>query len=393
VESVLDGTIQREGELIRVSVRLIKVDDGSTLWAETFDEKFTYIFALQDSISKKVARSLLANLTNAQEQQLTSHSTANAEAFEAYQLGVYFWNKRTKVELEKAVGYFTKAVELDPNYGLAYAMLADSHNMLHYYGFAESAKEAIESSERAAAKSLAIDETIAEAHIAMSYVHLRKNRDAKQAKISLERAIALSPYNPAARIRYGWQLLREGKLPEASEQMQVAQENDPISAVSNSAYCSVLMLRRQNQEALKFCSKAAELQPEMPALKVQLGVAKFLNGFNDEAIDLLRDASKTESLSFEAKTNLAFILAKLGRTAEAEAEYAQLLAHPDAKEKLPELALAAFALQKTEDAHRFMNEMIGFGYRQPLSIVADPLWLDVLEDPKMRQLAEKLDIF
>jgi TolB-like protein/DNA-binding winged helix-turn-helix (wHTH) protein/thioredoxin-like negative regulator of GroEL len=386
VDSVLEGTVQRDGEQVRISLRLIRTYDGKTLWAETFDEKFTDIFALQDSISVKVANSLSLNLSNQQKEQMASNSTPKPEAYEAYQLGIYFWNKRSKEDLEKATGYFQKAVEIDDRYALAYAMLADSYNMTVYYGFTDKSREILNKAEEAAKKSLALNDSLPEGHIAMSYIQLVKNDNTEASVRSLERAIELSPYNPTARIRYGWQLLRQGKIEETYQQMRIAQENDPLSPVSNSAVCSMLMLKRNYPEALKYCEKAVELQPSTPLVKVQLASVYFLNEKPDEAVDILKTEIQNERNKYDALAGLAYIYAKTGKIDEAEEIYEQLKKDKEISHKYSDLALVAFVLGKKEESLGYLKEMLDRYRKPPLAMLSDPYWEEILKDEDFRQL-------
>lgn len=386
VDSVLEGTVQREGELVRVSVRLIKVNDGTTLWADTFDEKFTHIFALQDSISSKVAKALSFNLSSNQEEQITVQTTSNTDAYQAYQLGIYFWNKRTKEDLEKAVSYFQKAVQIDENYALAYAMLADSYNMLFYYGFAEDKKETIEKADEAAKKALELNDSLPETHIAISYIQIAKYKDLDSALKSLERAIQLSPYNPTARIRYGWQLLRLGEMDKALEQMKIAQTNDPLSQVSNSALCSMLLLKRNYPEALKYSEKAVELQPNAPMVKLQLASVYFLNGRTDEAVSILKEESQKPYTKYDSIAGLAFIYAKTGKTKEAEELFLQLKNNKVNLSQYSDLALIAFTLGKKQEAMGFFKMMVEKNKQIPLSIISDPYWEEVFKDEEFKKL-------
>jgi DNA-binding winged helix-turn-helix (wHTH) protein/TolB-like protein len=175
VDAILEGIIQRDGELVRVTLHLTSVRDGKSLWAETIDEKDANIFALQDAIADKIVQSLAFKLTPEQRKLLAERPTNNREAFEAYQLGVYLWNTRTQENLQKARKYFEKAIELDPEFAGAYAMLADTLNLIGYYGHAnreELYKEAYDN----AAQALALDDSLAEPFIALAAVHLyRKN--------------------------------------------------------------------------------------------------------------------------------------------------------------------------------------------------------------------------
>ncbi len=380
VDSVLEGTVQRDGEWVRVSVRLIKITDGSTIWADTFDERFTNIFALQDSISTKVAKSLVTNLSKSQEQQLVTRETSSPEANQAYQLGVYFWNKRTKEDLEKAVNYFRQAIDFDNNYALAYAMLADSYNMLVYYKFTDDSAGFINEADEAAKKALSLNNSLGEGYIALSYVQIAKYKDYEAATKSIERAVQLSPNNPTARIRYGWQLLRQKNVEGTYEQMRVAQENDPLSPVSNSALCSVLIIKRNYPEALRYCEKTVELQATAPFVKIQLSSAYFLNGKNDEAISILKSELNSERYKDDAKAALAYIYAKLGKTKEAEEIYVQLKKDKQISKKYGDLALVAFTLGKKTEALEFFKEMVGPSKMLSPTLRYDPFWEDIFKD-------------
>ena len=139
VDTVLEGTVQRENNRVRVSVQLINVADGSSVWADNFDENFSDIFTVQDSISTEGRSGVLEiNLTHDERELLADRATSNPEAYEAYQFGVYFGNTRSKEGSEKAVSYFQQAIALDPKYAQAYALLADTYNMLGYYRYADS---------------------------------------------------------------------------------------------------------------------------------------------------------------------------------------------------------------------------------------------------------------
>src|SRR6185369_12131352 len=132
VESVLEGSIQKLSDRIRVTVRLVKVADGTSLWAETFDENLSDIFELQDSISERVASALAVRLSTPERERITKRYTESSEAYQLYQKGRYFWNKRTQDGLKKGIDFFEQAIKKDPNYALAYAGLADSYLVANF---------------------------------------------------------------------------------------------------------------------------------------------------------------------------------------------------------------------------------------------------------------------
>ncbi len=163
VETVLDGSIQRAGDRVRLTIQLLRVADGKQLWTDKFDERFTNILAVEDSISEKVAQALALRLTPGGKKLLTKHYTDNADAYELYLKGHYLWSKRTEQDLKNSIKYFQQAIDLDPNYALAYTGLADAYLQLPGYS-ATASMEVYPKAKAAAAKALELDSGLAEAH-------------------------------------------------------------------------------------------------------------------------------------------------------------------------------------------------------------------------------------
>ena len=170
VSSVLEGNVQKSSDRIRVSARLINVADGSSLWANTFDEKFTDVFAVQDAISQKVANALALRLSGEENKRLTRRYTENLEAYQLYLTGRYHWNKLTPPEITKSIEFFKKAIELDPTYALAYFGLADAYRSLAPTSEVPS-KDTLPQAQAAATKALELDETLAEPHATLAFIH------------------------------------------------------------------------------------------------------------------------------------------------------------------------------------------------------------------------------
>ena len=388
VDAVLEGTVQREGERVRVSVQLVRTADGKPLWAEMFDEKSTDIFALQDSISSRVAQSLALKLTPQQWKLLEQRPTDDAQAFEAYQLGVYFWNTRTRENLQKALAHFQKAIEIDPNFAESYAMLADTYNMLGYYRFADS-RETTVKARAAAEKALALDSSIAEAHIAMAFIQLTPN-SFDEAQRSIERAIELAPYNSTARVRHAWILLRARKVEQAVSEMKLAQEYDPLSPVSNGALCNMLTYRESFAEAVKVCEKAVELAPNSADNRLALANAYFLNGNAESAIKQAKIDIETGRKKFSALGSLGYFYAKTNRRDEAEAIVAQL--KPEAVKDamlLNDLVLVNYALGKRDESFEYFQK----AYKNkalPMGLInVDPIWKEIRADARFMKLLEE----
>src|SRR5439155_16564546 len=239
VDAILTGTVQQSGDRLRVTVQLVGSGSGRTLSSEKFDQTFTDIFGIQDSISDKVARSLVRDLSEEQQKQLSKHYTNDTAAYDSYLMGLHFWNKRSKDGLEKAIDYFQRAVDRDPCYALAYAVMADCYYLQLYYGYS-SAPDRIRNAKAAAERALLLDESVAEGHVAAAMVQFYQKGDQvvtesahQGAMDSLRRALALNPNLAIAHLRYALALCAFGHLDDAVQEMKRAQELDPLSPINN----------------------------------------------------------------------------------------------------------------------------------------------------------------
>src|SRR5262249_46050773 len=216
VDLVLEGSIQRDGERVRVTARLMNVEDGAPVWAYRCDEVCTDIFELQDTISADVVQALMLKLTSEQKGLLAKRSTSSVEAYQFYVQGRYSWNKRTDESLRKSIQDFQRAVEIDPGYALAYAGLADSYIVLGSWTSSSIApKEALLNAKAAATKALEIDNTLAEAHASLADVGLLYEWDWEAVEREFEVALDLNPYYATAHQWYGNYLAAMGRLDES----------------------------------------------------------------------------------------------------------------------------------------------------------------------------------
>ncbi len=219
---MLEGQVQRIGDRVRVTARLVQTSDGTALWADRFDEKFTNIFAVEDLIAEKVARTTIRTMTGRNDDaRLTKSYTTNSDAYEAYLKGRYFWNKRTVESLNRALEYFQRAVSQDPNYSLAYVGLADTYTLLSFFTLA-SPNDAFPKAKAAAEKALAIDDTLAEAYAALGQVKSFYEWDWAGAEEQFQKGIALNPNQPLLHHWRSLNLLAMGRLDDARAEMQRA---------------------------------------------------------------------------------------------------------------------------------------------------------------------------
>ncbi len=322
VDAVLDGTVQRQGETVRVTAQLIRLSDGKTIWSAKYDGRQSNIFALQDSISEQLAVSLIPEISALSKQTLSVKSTANAEAYQAYLMGMHFWNRRTKENLAKAIEYLEQAIEKDPNFGQAHAILADCYFLTGTDEYrTRSFDEALSRAESSASRALAIDDRIAEAHTVKACI-LMNRRQPEEAAEEFRRAIDLKPTYSVAHLRYAYFLTWSLRIDQGLTHMRRAQQLDPVSPIANAALGSILLTARETDEAIKYSQRALELEPKLFAARMNLAGAYLEKGRFTEAIQEIEKLPEQNDEYVVSQKAYAFAVA--GRKEEALKEMAQL---------------------------------------------------------------------
>jgi DNA-binding winged helix-turn-helix (wHTH) protein/TolB-like protein/Tfp pilus assembly protein PilF len=320
VESLLTGVIQRSAGTIRVSVQLVRVTDGATLWGDTFEQTSTGIFAMQDRIAAQVAESLAIRLTGDQRRDLARNSTSNPEAYEMYLRGIYCVNKQTPEFLRKAIDYFEKAVVLDPGYAAAYASISDTYTALGFYGAMRPA-EAFPKARNALNRALEIDDTLAEAHTARAFVKMQYERDWSGAEQAFKRAIETNPNYLPARIWYAWWLLLHDRLNESRAEMKQAYQIDPVTRDTNGSLALYLFYTREYESAVEQYRKAIAMEPRSAGSHNMIGLIKARTGLHEQARSELKLA---EGAGGARSDFLAYAYAVSGKRAEAVKILAEL---------------------------------------------------------------------
>ncbi|HXD30551.1 MAG TPA: winged helix-turn-helix domain-containing protein [Pyrinomonadaceae bacterium] len=312
VDAVLEGTVQRLADQVRVTAQLITVSDGKTVWSGKFDEKSNNVFCLQDTISELLAEELRLQVLKRERKSQSRPITRDAEAYQSYLAGLDLWHRRSAENLPKAIQHFQQAVTRDPNFALAHAFLADS-----YYVSRSSDQDAgamIRKAEAAATKAIELDESLAEAHTVLAGVLASKD-DGNGAAKEYKRALTLDPNYATAHLRYSYFLLaildREGALHEARR----AQELDPNSPITNGALGFMLMIDRRDEESLPYLDRSLELNPNSVPSRVNRGLAHLHCGRYQTA--LAEFSSVAGQDPFSSQMNLALANARLGRHVEA----------------------------------------------------------------------------
>ena len=321
VDAVLDGRIQRSGDLIRLTVQLIRVSDGSQIWGDTYDGKYTNIFAVEDSVSEQVARSIRLELSGIEQMRLTQRPTENSEASQAYVKGRYFWNKRTTEGLNKGLEYFQEAVALDPTYAQAYVGMADSYALLGLYTVMPP-KIAFPKAKEAANKALNIDPELADAHATLGFVDFYYDWNGPAAENEYRRALRSNPNYAMAHTWYSLSLGVMGRFDEAISEAKRAEVADPLSLTTSSNIGFISYLEGQNDKAIEYLKKTIEIDPNFPRVHFRLGNAYLQKGLNQlalaefqKAVQLSSGGEDNGDQYYEAAVGEAYAL--LGNSVEA----------------------------------------------------------------------------
>jgi TolB-like protein/DNA-binding winged helix-turn-helix (wHTH) protein/Tfp pilus assembly protein PilF len=293
VESVLEGTVQRSGDRVRVTVQLLRVRDGKPLWAQSFDERLTDIFTVQDAISEQVARAMLLKLTGTERESLKKRYTENFGAYQAYLRGRQVWNKRSEDSLKRSIGYFQQATANDPSYALAYAGIADAYSLMAYYRFAPLLEEEnYQKAKAAALHALEIDDTLAEAHTSLGLIKTYYDHDTPGGEKEYQRAIGLKPNYATARQWYSDFLAEVDRPHEAMLEIRRAQEIDPLSPVINATVGERLLYAREYDQAVDQLRKTLEIDPDFFLARYLLALTYEQKGMYREAIAELTKAKE-----------------------------------------------------------------------------------------------------
>src|SRR5438874_1476577 len=291
VAHILEGSVQKRENAVRVNVQLIKAANDSHLWADTFDRKLTDVFAIESEIAKSIADTLKAKLTGSEEHAISARPTENTKAHQSYLKGRYFWNKRTGPDLQTAIDYFKQAIEQDSNYALAYAGLADSHVLLPYFGTG-TLQQSIPPAKAAAQKALELDPTLAEPHSTLGLI-LYYAFDFSQSKKEFERAIALDPNDATAHQWFGnGPLIVTGEFERAIAEGKRAVELDPLSLVVNTDLAVGYTMARRYPEAIEQFNNILAMDPRFYYARWSFGLALQCNGQLPEAIVQYKKAAE-----------------------------------------------------------------------------------------------------
>lgn len=323
VDAVLDGNIQKSNGRIRVSVKLLRVSDGALLWAESFDESEKDIFALQDSISEKVAGLLSLELNSDELEKLKRRYTENIEAYNLYNKGRFFWNNRNSEDLRKSIAFYEQAIAKDENYALAYSGLAETYVLLHTFSQSQE-KDAFPKAKIAAEKALSLDENLAEARAALALYKEQYEYDWEGAETEFKRAISSNPSYATAHQWFGEFLAFLGRTGEAITETEKAVELDPLSLSTNTARAFPYLAARDYDQAIEKLKPALELNKDFPLALYYYGRSLDGKGDYKNAIIEYQKAVEFSGRSTYFMSALINALVKNNQRTEAEKSFTEI---------------------------------------------------------------------
>jgi TolB-like protein/Flp pilus assembly protein TadD len=390
VMNILEGSVQKSNDQVRVNVQLINAMTDAHLWAEIYDRKLTDIFAVESEIAKSIADALQAKLSRAAEHVLASRPTENPEAHELYLKGRYFWNRRTGANLQKAAEYFDQAIGKDPKYALAYAGLADCHVLLPVYPeLGTYPRDEMPKALAAAHKAVELDDSLAEAHTSLARA-LASDLQLPAAMSEFNRAIELNPSYATAHQWFGECLQSQGRVEEGLAELTRAQEVDPLSLVNNALVGFALETVGKSKEAIAQLRRTIEMDPNFANTYGMLGNVLENRGQLKEAVV---EYEKSYSLGTDpiAAAQLARAYFLVGRKAEAQQLWDKLKSLSE-RQYVPaySLALVQSAFGDKDEALRLLEK--SYEDHAPFDS-ADLGWIlidhrldDLRSDPRFKQL-------
>jgi serine/threonine-protein kinase len=385
---VLDGSVQKLGDSLRVTVRLLDTSDGRVIWSEQFDEKAADIFKVQDSISERVAKDLTARITEADRERLRKHSTESAEAYELYLKGRAYLNQANPESGYKAHDSFSQAIALDPNYARAYAGLSDVFSMSSDNFLAPSF--ALPKAKEYAKKALEADDSLDEAHLSMAEVKWWGDWDKQGAEAEYKRALELNPDYAAAHLAYGRFLAQHSRFEEAIGQLKVAQELDPQSVRIRYEKGWVYYCGRQYDRAIILYKEALSVDMNSAQTHRRIGLALAQMGMLEESLAQTRKAlAIREDPAYYS--DLGWLYARLGKKDEVQNALKKLQEMSKRRYISPYYVAKVYAgLGDRERVFEFLEKAYQAHSDRLLDLQTDPVFDEFRSDPRFSNLTRRL---
>ncbi len=381
VRAVVTGRMRRHGDIISIQADLIDLENVAQLWGQHYDHKVSDVLLVQDDISRDIFENLRLKLNVEEKKQL--------EAYRLYLKGRNAWNKRTGDALQQAIEFFNQAIAIDPNYGAAYAGLADCYNMLVVYGRLEP-KEGFPKAKEAAERALEIDESSAEAHSSLGFIKFRWDWDRAATEREFQTAIRLKPAYAPAHQWYSSYLVAVERFDEAIAEAKRTEELEPLSFVASSHLGWIYYLSGQNDKAIEQCRKILELDPSSFPARRYLGLAYEAKGMYAEAIAEFQTGVKLSGSPLMLAL-LGHAYAASGKTAEAKQVLNDLQQLQGTRYVSPYTVAAIHAgLGDQEQAFKWLETAVEGRDIWLMNLKVDPVFVKLRSNPKFTNLLARI---
>jgi DNA-binding winged helix-turn-helix (wHTH) protein/TolB-like protein/Flp pilus assembly protein TadD len=390
VDAALESSLQRVGDKIRVTLRLVSATDGSTLWADQVDEQVNDIFAVQDRVSERVARALVPQLTGKEKDVLAKRYTQSLDAYRLYIMGRYHWNKGTVEDFNQALECFNLALEKDSNYALAYTGLADAYLSLPADSLLPK-PEAIPKAKQAATRALQLDDTLAEGHVSLGRIKAYYDWDWSGAELEFKRAIELDPNSSIAHREYGFYLAAVGRSDQAIAEAKQGRDLDPLSQQANFYVAWTLISAHRHDEAIEQSKSVLEA---FPVGHFWIGMAYLGKARYEEASAEFEKTLSTSRDHIAAKASLGYAYGMSGRRGQADKVRTELKELFKQRKASPYyLAIVYAGLGEKDQAFAWLEQAYQEHSRPlPSGLKVSPTWDNLRSDPRLADLLRRMGL-
>ena len=392
VDAVVEGTVLRSGDRVRITAELVQVATDRHLWAESYESQLGDILTLQSHVTSAIVNEIRVKLTPEDQVRLAATRPVSTQSYENYLKGRYYWNKRSQEGLTKAINYFQVAIEKDPNYALAYAGLADCYSIIGsvIVGTVPAA-EVAPKARAAALKSLELDNTLAEAHTSLATVRFNYDWDWNSAASGFRRAVELNPSYATAYQRNSLYLMSMGRTSESIAEMNRAHDLDPLSTSTNFSLGSRLYMAREYDQAIEQLRNTIDMDPGFVLPHLVLGQAYEQKKAYDQAITELRRAAEISQNSPPVLAALARTYAVSGRTTEARNLLDQLMQQSKKQYVSPFYVAIVYAgLGEKDQALDWLEKAYDDHSNAIIFLKVDPQLDTLRASPRFHELQRKL---
>ena len=387
VATVLEGSVQRSGDRVRIRATLVRASNDSTLWADEFDRKGGDVLALEADIAGAIAGRMLSTLLPSDRAALAIRATVNPEAHDRYLRGRFYWNQRTPPALLEAVRFFREALAIDPAYARAYAGLADTYTLLPWTG-AMPPREAAPLARAAAERALQLDSTLSDAHVSLGMVHLFSGWNADVADQEFARALTLDPSNANAHLFRAFSLSVQGRLDEALRSIERARSLEPLSLIINARVANMFAYQKRLAEAESAGRKALQIDPSFAVARAQLARALVAHGRAGEALTVLPPAGAMLG-SMDAGIR-GVVFAASGQPDRARQEIRSLTSR--AYFASDAVAVIYAALGETDPAIQWLERSEAARDISVVFIKVEPLFDSLRGDPRFKAILARMGL-